>query len=92
VLLNEIEAKKLLQEAGISVTETSLAISKEEAVALSKNIGFPVVLKIVSPDVVHKSDAGGVIIGLITVKQVEQAYDEILSNVSRKVPGLIYWV
>ena len=49
--LNEIEAKEILKEIGIPVTETKLARTKKEALSISKRIGFPVVLKIVSPDV-----------------------------------------
>ena len=60
MLLNEVESKKLLSRAGINVTETRLAVSKDEAVALSEHIGFPVVLKIVSNEAAHKSDSGGV--------------------------------
>ena len=58
--LTEKESKELIKQAGISVVETRLASSREEAIAISKQLGFPVVLKIASPDVVHKSDAGGV--------------------------------
>jgi len=59
-LLTEIESKELLKEAGIPVVEAKLARTKAEAIALSKKFGFPVVLKVMSPDVVHKSDSGGV--------------------------------
>ena len=77
-LLNEIESKVLLSEAGIPVIETKLAASKKEAIAISKKVGFPVALKIVSPEITHKSDVGGVKLGLKTSKQVEAAYEEIL--------------
>lgn len=77
-LLTEIESKVLLKEAGIDVSETKLATSKEEAVRISKELGFPAVLKIVSPGITHKSDIGGVKLGLRTLKQVERAYDEIV--------------
>lgn len=83
-LLNEIESKALLSEAGIPTVETKLATSKEEAIVVSKRLGFPVALKIVSPDIPHKSDIGGVKLGLKTSKQVEKAYDEILSAVKQK--------
>ena len=79
--LNEIEAKQLLHEAGINVVETKLATSKEEALAISETIGFPVVMKIASADVVHKSDAGGVKVGLRNTAQVEEAYEVVISNV-----------
>jgi len=85
-LLTEVESKQLLEEAGISVIKAKLATSMKEAVALSKEIGFPVVLKIASPDVVHKSDAGGVKVGLKNVTQVSQAYREIMTSVKQKHP------
>lgn len=87
MLLNEVEAKKWLQNAGIKVAAAELATSRDQAVELAGKFGFPVVLKIVSPDVVHKSDAGGVKINLNDARQVEQAYDEILAGVAQKAPN-----
>ena len=60
MLLTEIESKALLKEAGIPTVETFFAGSKEEAALISKKLGFPVALKIVSPEITHKSDVGGV--------------------------------
>ncbi len=88
-VLTELEAKELLKQAGISVTDTELATSKEEAVSTSKQFGFPVVLKVASPDVVHKSDAGGVKLDLKTSKQVGKAYDNILGAISQKYPQAV---
>lgn len=88
-LLNEIESKALLSEAGIPVIETRLATSKQEAIAMSKKVGFPVALKIVSPEITHKSDVGGVKLSLKTSKQVEAAYEEILSAVKEKYPHAV---
>jgi acetate---CoA ligase (ADP-forming) subunit beta len=85
-LLTEIEAKELLKGAGISVVETKPATSKEQAVAISQNLGFPVVLKIASADVVHKSDAGGVKLGLKTATQVGKAYDDIMKSIKKAFP------
>lgn len=85
-LLTEIEAKELLKQAGVSVVDTKLATSKEEAISISKQCGFPVVLKIASLDVLHKSDAGGVKLGLRTSKQVGKAYDDILGTIRQKYP------
>jgi len=85
-LLTEVESKQLLEEAGISVIKTKLATSMKEAVALSKETGFPVVLKIASPDVIHKSDAGGVKVGLKNATQVSQAYREIMTSIKQKHP------
>jgi acyl-CoA synthetase (NDP forming) len=88
-LLTEIESKVLLSEAGIPTVETKLATSKKEAIVISKKLGFPVALKIVSPDIIHKSDIGGVKLGVKRLKQVEAAYDEIMSTVKQKYPKAI---
>jgi acyl-CoA synthetase (NDP forming) len=88
-LLNEIESKALLSEAKIPVVETKLATSKQEAIAISKKLGFPVALKIVSPEITHKSDVGGVKLGLKTARQVEAAYEEIQAAVKQKYPHAV---
>jgi len=85
-VLTEIESKELLKSAGINVIDTRLATSREEAISISRQFGFPVVLKIVSPDIVHKSDAGGVRLGLKTASQVGKAYDQILQAIRQNYP------
>lgn len=85
-VLTEVESKELLKKAGIPVVETKLARSKKEAVSISKEMGYPVVLKISSPDVVHKSDSGGVKLGLANATQVGKAYDEIVSSIKQGYP------
>ncbi len=85
-LLTEIESKELIKQAGINVSETRLAVSRDEAMSISKEIGFPVVLKIASADVVHKSDAGGVKLGIKTSKQAGKAYDDITENIRKEYP------
>ena len=85
-MLTETESKELLKQAGVSVIETQLAASKEEAVSISKQIGYPVVLKIVSPDVIHKSDSGGVKLDLKTPEHVEEAYDDIMQSIKKQYP------
>lgn len=84
--LTEVESKDLLRKAGIPVVETKLARSKKEAILISKEIGFPVVLKINSPDVIHKSDAGGVKLGLANATQIGKAYSEIMSSIRQAYP------
>ena len=79
-LLNEVEAKGLLSQAGVSVAATTLATSRDEAQAQAEAAGFPVVLKVVSPDIAHKSDVGGVKLNLRSRDEVGAAYDEILRN------------
>ena len=86
-LLSEVEAKAALAEAGVSVTVTSLAQTREEAAAQAEAIGYPVALKIVSPNVAHKSDVGGVVLGLESHEEVAEAYDEIIASVSAAQPG-----
>jgi acyl-CoA synthetase (NDP forming) len=85
-LLTEVESKELLKKAGIPVVEAKLARSKKEAVSLSREMGFPVVLKISSTDVVHKSDSGGVKLGLTNATQVGKAYSQIISSVKQAYP------
>ena len=85
-LLTEVESKELLKKAGIPVVEAKLARSKKETISISKEMGFPVVLKISSPDVVHKSDSGGVKLGLANATQVGKAYNEIISSVKQAYP------
>lgn len=86
-LLTEVESKAVLEEIGVPVTKTRLARSKEEAVRLAGELGYPVVLKIASADVVHKSDIGGVKLGLGSAAEVGAAYDEILANVKGAQPS-----
>ena len=85
-LLTEVDSKELLKKAGIPVVEAKLARTKKEAIAISKELGFPVVLKIGSPDVVHKSDSGGVKLGLTNAAQVGKAYSQIMSSVKQAYP------
>jgi acyl-CoA synthetase (NDP forming) len=84
--LTEIESKEFIRGAGIPVVEAKLARTKAEAISLSKKLGFPVVLKIVSPDVIHKSDSDGVKLGLANAAQVSKAYSEIISAIKKHHP------
>jgi acyl-CoA synthetase (NDP forming) len=83
-VLTEIESKQVLAAAGIPVVEAQLATTAEEAGKAAKQAGFPVVIKIVSPDITHKSDVGGVRVGLESKKEVISAFREMLDAV-RKV-------
>lgn len=85
-ILTEIEAKQIFTEAGINCTDTRLAKTKEEAVSLSDEIGYPVVLKVSSVEITHKSDAGGVKVNLADKNAVERAYDEIIASSKEKYP------
>ena len=70
----------------MNIIETRLASSQQEAIVLSDQIGFPVVLKIASPDISHKSDAGGVKVGLRNKTEVKKAYGEIMASARQKYP------
>jgi acyl-CoA synthetase (NDP forming) len=85
--LLETEAKVLCTEYQIPVTTFKLAENEEEAAEFAGQIGFPVVLKIVSPDIIHKSDAGGVIINLKNDAEVKNAYAKILKNAKKYNPA-----
>jgi len=86
-ILSELEAKELLSKWEIDFVDTRLAASEEEAVAIAGQLGYPVVLKIASPDITHKSDAGGVKLDLQTPQQVRESYASILSSARRACPG-----
>jgi acyl-CoA synthetase (NDP forming) len=81
--LLETEAKTICTEYGITVTKFKLAKTEKEAAANANEIGYPVVLKIVSPDIIHKSDAGAVMVNLKTPAEVATAYNKILENVKK---------
>ena len=81
--LLETEAKTICTEYDIPVTMFKLAKNEEEAIRFAEQIGFPVVLKIVSPDIIHKSDAGGVKVNLKSTEEVRNAYKEILENAEK---------
>jgi acyl-CoA synthetase (NDP forming) len=88
-ILTEFESKRILKQVGIPVVETRLAKTQKEAISLSQKMGFPVALKIASPDVVHKSDSGGVKLSLNSVVEVKKAYDEILKKVGKQFPHAV---
>ncbi|MEN6342270.1 MAG: acetate--CoA ligase family protein [Methanospirillum sp.] len=87
MLLEEEDAYRLMRSAGVPVPASALTASREEAAEAAARIGFPVVLKIVSPDVIHKSDAGGVVLNVATPDAAASAYDAIVETVPVRVPG-----
>jgi len=78
--VTEFAAKQVLAHYGIGITKEELATSREQAVALAQRIGYPVVLKVQSPDISHKTEAKAVRLGLASDADVVSAYDEILRN------------
>jgi acetate---CoA ligase (ADP-forming) len=84
--MSEVEAKEILRAYGFRTLTGILAREAEEAVEAAKRIGFPVVMKIVSPDIIHKSDFGGVKLNLADADQVRDAYDVIAARARRLTP------
>lgn len=80
ISLTEIESKTIFEAYGLPVVKTFLATSEDHAVEKAEEIGYPVVLKIVSPDILHKSDAGGVKVDIQDEASVREAYKAILKN------------
>jgi acetyltransferase len=85
-LLSESESKALLSAYGIPINRTETAATGEAAVKIAREIGFPVVLKINSRDIIHKSDVGGVFLDLNTEKDVAAAYDQIIGSTRARLP------
>jgi acyl-CoA synthetase (NDP forming) len=87
--LFEHEAKMLCGLYGMPITKIEVARTEDGAVEAAKRIGFPIVLKIVSPQVLHKSDAGGVIVGVNEEKGIREGYQKILTNIKNNVPTAV---
>lgn len=85
--LTEDESKAILREMNIPFPEFKIVSTASEAAAVAEHLGYPVVLKIISPDIIHKSDYGGVAVNLNSKRDVVEAYNKILNNVSNKAPG-----
>jgi len=79
----ETEAKELLKKYGIPVPDFKLIKSEDKIIGLAKEINFPIAMKIVSPDIIHKSDAGGVKLDIKDEKEAKLAYQEIISKVKK---------
>ncbi len=89
--LGDIEAREVVEAYGLRPPRSALARSTDEAVALAQEIGLPVAMKIVSPDILHKSDVGGVKLGVSTIDEVRAADQAIMRNARRYAPGARLW-
>jgi acetyl coenzyme A synthetase (ADP forming)-like protein len=85
-VLLEHEAKDVVKSYGVPVAPTKLATSENHAIEIARRLGYPVVLKIASPDITHKSDVGGVIMNLKSDEEVAEAFRTIISNAKRCAP------
>ena len=84
--LGEMESREILKAYKIDVPKAELARDVNEARKIARKIGYPVVLKIVSPVILHKTDVGGIKIGIENEKELEENYDQILWNVKKHMP------
>jgi len=85
--LLEHEVYQICAHYGLPVPRFGLAKSVDEAVDIAEKIGYPVVLKIVSPDIAHKSDVGGVVLNVRSSSDVRKAYETIMENVRKRAPS-----
>ena len=93
-VLGELDGCELLQCYGFKTLPMALAVDKAEASALAEKIGYPVVMKIASPDILHKTDAGGVMVGIEDKKAMETGFDAIMEkarvfNPDAKIDGIL---
>ena len=84
--LGELEAREILEAYRIPVPKAEVACDVEEAKKIAAGMGYPVVLKIVSPNILHKTDVGGIKVGIEDEKELEESYDDILFSVKRYMP------
>lgn len=89
--LNEMEARQVVAAYGVKLPESYLAFSADQAVQYAAEIGFPVVMKIISPDILHKSDMGGVVVGVTGNDSVRRTYQDILLRARRYMPDADIW-
>ncbi len=85
-ILSEMESKALLSAFHIPVAQTLVAHSPNEALLIAQQLGFPVAMKVNSPDITHKTDAGGVMLNLANAQAVRAAYHEIIENLQHNRP------
>lgn len=88
-ILSELKSKQFLEKYGIPVVQTYFAESSEKAVEKAEKIGFPVIMKIQSPNLTHKTEAGGVIHSLNSKEEVKQAFEKIMGNVKKLHPSAL---
>ncbi len=91
VSIGDAEARTILEAYGFPLPPSHLAATPEEAIAAAEDMGYPVVLKIASPDILHKTDVGGVRLNLRSPSDVRDAFDLIVYRASRYVPGARIW-
>ena len=91
VAIGDSEAWTVLESYGFRVPKSRLAESAEEAISIAEEIGYPVVMKIASPDILHKTDVGGVRLNIRSANDVRDSYDLMVYRAGRYVPGARIW-
>jgi acetyltransferase len=89
--MGESEAREVMAAYGISIPQSRVARSADEAVEIASEIGYPVVMKIASPDILHKSDVGGIKVGIASAADVRDAFDLIVYRATRYMPDATVW-
>lgn len=89
--ITELSAARIAAAYGIAVPEGGVARDLPEALALAAEAGYPVVVKVASPDILHKSDLGGIVTGVETEAALRAAYDRVLSNARTRLPDARIW-
>jgi len=89
--IGDAEARQVMEAYGIPVPQSCLASTAEEAVRLAKEIGFPVVLKVASPDILHKTDIGGIELDIRTPAEVRDAFEQLTYRARRYMPEAELW-
>ena len=89
--IGDSEARQILSAYGLPIPKSEIAATQEEAMEIARQIGYPVVLKIASPDIVHKTDIGGVKVGLRSAEDVRDAFELMVYRAQRYVPEAHIW-
>jgi len=89
--IGDSEARLIMQAYGLRIPRSEIAETPEKAVQIASQIGYPVVLKIASPDILHKTDVGGVKVGLSSASEVRDAFELMVYRAQRYVPGATIW-
>lgn len=89
--IGDAEAQDILKAYGIPTPKSDVFATPDKAVAFCDKIGYPVVMKIASPDILHKSDVGGIIVGVANEKQAREAFDTLIARAKEHVPNATIW-
>ncbi len=89
--IGDAEAQTILKAYGITTPRSTVAATSDEAVAFCREIGYPVVMKIASPDILHKSEVGGIIVGVKSDEEVHEAFATLIERAQTHMPDAVLW-